>query len=70
LNATPLARQIARDELELVWAPAEFKVDAPDKIAQPTDTYVSPPMQRLADLTRSARNFSPFRRTSCRTTPA
>ncbi|AFJ86868.1 MULTISPECIES: phospholipase D family protein [Burkholderia] len=64
LNATPLARQIARDELELVWAPAEFKVDAPDKIAQPTDTYVSPPMQRLADLTRGARTeflaFSPY----------
>ncbi|MPV59392.1 phospholipase D family protein [Burkholderia sp. HI2761] len=64
LNATPLARQIARDELELVWAPAEFKVDAPTKVAQPTGTYVSPPMQRLAELTRGAQKeflaFSPY----------
>ncbi|AJY13068.1 phospholipase D family protein [Burkholderia dolosa] len=64
LNATPLAQQIARDQLELVWAPAEFKVDAPDKIAKPTDTYVSPPMQRLVELTRGAQReflaFSPY----------
>ncbi|MDR8049139.1 phospholipase D family protein [Burkholderia cenocepacia] len=64
LNATPLARQIARDELELVWAPAEFKVDAPDKVARPTGTYVSPPMQRLAELTHGAQKeflaFSPY----------
>ncbi|WP_034176798.1 phospholipase D family protein, partial [Burkholderia ambifaria] len=64
LNATPLAQQIARDQLELVWAPAEFKVDAPDKVARPTDAYVSPPMQRLGELTRGARKeflaFSPY----------
>ncbi|HDR8860595.1 TPA: phospholipase D family protein [Burkholderia territorii] len=64
LNATPLAQQIARDELELVWAPAEFKVDAPDKIVRPTDTYVSPPMQRLVELMRGAQQeflaFSPY----------
>ncbi|WP_269508593.1 phospholipase D family protein [Burkholderia sp. IMCC1007] len=64
LNATPLAQQIARDELELVWAPTEFKVDAPSKVARPTETYVSPPMQRLAELTRSAQKeflaFSPY----------
>ncbi|KVL27951.1 phospholipase D family protein [Burkholderia sp. MSMB1835] len=64
LNATPLARQIARDELELVWAPAEFKVDAPTKVALPTGAYVSPPMQRLAELTRGAQKeflaFSPY----------
>ena len=63
LNATPLAQQIARDELGLVWAPAEFKVDAPDKVAQPTG-YVSPPMQRLVELTRHAQQeflaFSPY----------
>ncbi|MBF5014396.1 phospholipase D family protein [Burkholderia pseudomultivorans] len=63
LNATPLAQQIARDELGLVWAPAEFKVDAPDKVAQPTG-YVSPPMQRLVELTRAAQleflAFSPY----------
>ncbi|MGS0893517.1 phospholipase D-like domain-containing protein [Burkholderia stagnalis] len=64
LNATPLAQQISRDELGLVWAPAEFKVDAPDKIAQPTDDYVSPPMQRLVELTHGAQQeflaFSPY----------
>jgi len=64
LNATPLAQQIARDELGLVWAPAEFKVDAPDKVARPTEAYVSPPMQRLVELTRGAQQeflaFSPY----------
>ncbi|MCM3050602.1 phospholipase D-like domain-containing protein, partial [Bacillus safensis] len=47
-----------------VWAPAEFEVDAPDKVARPTGTYVSPPMQRLAELTRGAQKeflaFSPY----------
>ncbi|KAG8149572.1 phospholipase D family protein [Burkholderia catarinensis] len=64
LNATPLAQQIARDELGLVWAPAEFEADAPDKVAQPTDAYVSPPMRRLAELVRGAQQeflaFSPY----------
>ncbi|MGU7814514.1 phospholipase D-like domain-containing protein [Burkholderia sp. AW49-1] len=64
LNATPLAQQIARDELELVWAPAEFKVDAPDKVTRPAGAYVSPPMQRLVELTRAAQQeflaFSPY----------
>ncbi|CAG9249667.1 Phospholipase [Burkholderia diffusa] len=64
LNATPLAQQIARDELELVWAPAEFKVDAPDKVMRPSGAYVSPPMQRLVELTRDAQQeflaFSPY----------
>ncbi|OJA71737.1 phospholipase [Burkholderia ubonensis] len=64
LNATPLAQQIARGELGLVWAPAEFEADAPDKVAQPTDDYVSPPMRRLAELIRAAQQeflaFSPY----------
>ncbi|KVT55126.1 phospholipase D family protein [Burkholderia ubonensis] len=64
LNATPLAQQIARGELGLVWAPAEFEADAPDKVAQPTDDYVSPPMRRLAELIRAAQHeflaFSPY----------
>ncbi|KVD02808.1 phospholipase D family protein [Burkholderia ubonensis] len=64
LNATPLAQQIARGELSLVWAPAEFEADAPDKVAQPTDGYVSPPMRRLAELIRAAQHeflaFSPY----------
>ena len=54
LNATPLAAQIANNELGLTWAPAEFKADTPDKIAKPTDDYVSPPMQRLIELTHDA----------------
>ncbi|WP_415914635.1 phospholipase D family protein [Paraburkholderia sp. J41] len=33
LNATPLAEQIARGELGLVWANCEFVADAPEKIA-------------------------------------
>lgn len=64
LNATPLAQQIARGELGLVWAPAEFEADAPDKVAQPTDGYVSPPMRRLAELIRAVQHeflaFSPY----------
>ncbi|WP_083237439.1 MULTISPECIES: phospholipase D family protein [Burkholderia] len=54
LNATPLSEQIARDELGLVWADAEFAADSPDKITAPNDDYKSPPMQRLAELTRGA----------------
>ena len=62
LNATPLARQIARDELELVWAPAEFKVDAPDKVARPTGTYVARRCSRRADARRAKEflAFSPY----------
>jgi cardiolipin synthase C len=64
LNATPLAAQIERNELALVWAPAEFKVDSPDKIAQPDAAYRSPPMQRLVELTQGAHRefqvFSPY----------
>lgn len=54
----------ARDALGLVWAPAEFHADAPDKVARPTDGYVSPPMRRLVELTRDATQevlaFSPY----------
>nr|WP_260858784.1 phospholipase D family protein [Paraburkholderia sp. BCC1885] len=54
LNATPLATQIANNSLGLIWAPAEFKADTPGKIDQPSPDYVSPPMQRLADLMKDA----------------
>ncbi|MGH8781527.1 phospholipase D family protein [Paraburkholderia sp.] len=64
LNATPLASQIANNALGLTWAAAEFKADTPDKIAKPTDDYVSPPMQRLIELTHDAQKeflvFSPY----------
>ncbi|WP_211613665.1 phospholipase D family protein [Paraburkholderia haematera] len=54
LNATPLASQIANDQLGLTWAPAEFKADRPEKIEHPSPDYVSPPMQRLGELMRDA----------------
>ncbi|RAS38191.1 putative cardiolipin synthase [Paraburkholderia bryophila] len=54
LNATPLATQIANDQLGLTWAPAEFKADLPEKIVHPSPDYVSPPMQRLAELMHDA----------------
>ncbi|HEY4296122.1 MAG TPA: phospholipase D family protein [Paraburkholderia sp.] len=55
LNATPLASQIASEQLGLTWAPAEFKADLPEKIEHPSPDYVSPPMQRLGELMRDAR---------------
>ncbi|NYH24106.1 putative cardiolipin synthase [Paraburkholderia bryophila] len=54
LNATPLATQIANAQLGLTWAPAEFKADLPEKIVHPSPDYVSPPMQRLAELMHDA----------------
>ena len=54
LNATPLAVQIAGDQLGLTWAPAEFKADLPEKIIHPSPDYVSPPMQRLTELMHDA----------------
>jgi putative cardiolipin synthase len=56
LNATPLAAQIAQQQLGLTWAPAELSVDSPRKIAAPTDDYTSPPMQRLAELMKGAQH--------------
>ncbi|RKT24642.1 putative cardiolipin synthase [Paraburkholderia sp. RAU2J] len=55
LNATPLAAQIASEQLGLTWARAEFKADRPEKIEHPSPDYVSPPMQRLGELMRDAR---------------
>ncbi|MEX3932944.1 phospholipase D family protein [Paraburkholderia phymatum] len=54
LNATPLASQIASGELGLTWAPAEFKVDVPEKMRLPVDQYKSPPIMRLVELMRDA----------------
>jgi putative cardiolipin synthase len=54
INATPLDVQISKEELELTWAPAEFKADTPGKIDQPSRDYVSPPLQRLVELTHEA----------------
>ncbi len=54
LNATPLAQQIARHELGLIWAPTEFWADSPTKILHPSDDYKSSPMQRLGNLLKDA----------------
>ncbi|WP_061149071.1 phospholipase D family protein [Caballeronia arvi] len=56
LNATPLAQQISRGEMGLVWAPTEFWVDSPSKIEHPSDDYKSPPMTRLVDLLKDAQS--------------
>jgi putative cardiolipin synthase len=56
LNATPLASQITSEQLGLIWAPAEFKADLPEKIEHPSPDYVSPPMQRLRELMHDARH--------------
>ncbi|WP_061162032.1 phospholipase D family protein [Caballeronia temeraria] len=56
LNATPLAQQISREEMDLVWAPTEFRVDSPSKIEHPSDDYKSPPMERLIDLLKDAQS--------------
>ncbi|KDR28607.1 phospholipase [Caballeronia zhejiangensis] len=56
LNATPLAQQIAREEMGLVWAPTEFRVDSPSKIEHPSDDYKSPPMERLVALLKDAQS--------------
>ncbi|KAA1003916.1 phospholipase D family protein [Paraburkholderia panacisoli] len=56
LNATPLASQITSEQLGLIWAPAEFKADLPEKIEHPSPDYVSPPMQRLHELMHDARH--------------
>ncbi|WP_232471079.1 phospholipase D family protein [Caballeronia hypogeia] len=56
LNATPLAQQISRGEMGLVWAPTEFWADSPGKIEHPSDDYKSPPMTRLVELLKDAQS--------------
>ncbi len=64
LNATPLAAQIAGDQLGLTWAKAEFLADSPEKITMARGTYQSPPMTHLAELVKEAQReflvFSPY----------
>jgi putative cardiolipin synthase len=54
LNATPLALQIQKDELDLTWARAEFNADSPAKIRLPVDDYQSPVIARIRDLVSNA----------------
>ena len=56
LTAAKLDQQIATHSLGLVWAPARFSVDSPNKAAVTDDTYRSPPMHRLAELLRDAQH--------------
>ena len=56
LGAAKLDQQIATHSLGLVWAPARFRVDSPNKAAVTDDTYRSPPMHRLAELLRDAQH--------------
>jgi putative cardiolipin synthase len=56
LNATPLATQISKDELGLVWANAEFRADTPDKVRLPQDQYRSPPLARIKELVENVQH--------------
>jgi putative cardiolipin synthase len=56
LNGEPLDVQIAKKELGLVWAPAEFRFDSPRKVTDEDGSYRSPPMQQLADLVKNAQH--------------
>ena len=64
LNATPLAAQIAADQLGLVWGRARFVVDSPRKIDAPTDGAIGEAMQELVDQMKRAQHsvlaFSPY----------
>jgi len=67
LNATPLAQQIARHELELVWANCAFVPDSPDKIANAQPTQNAPlgaamrsVVERIRGAHKSVLVFTPY----------
>jgi cardiolipin synthase C len=64
LNATPLAQQIARDELGLNWAKCDFVADSPEKIADPQQGQLGDAMRSLIDRIHQAHSsvlvFSPY----------
>ncbi len=64
LNATPLADQIAHDQLGLIWADAKLAADSPQKIGAPTDGQMGHAMAVLIDEMKSAQHsvlaFSPY----------
>ncbi|MCG5074570.1 phospholipase D family protein [Paraburkholderia tagetis] len=49
LNATPLAQQIARDQLGLAWAKWEFVADSPEKISGAERGQMGDAMRSLLD---------------------
>jgi putative cardiolipin synthase len=55
-DATPLAERIAHEQLELIWARAEFHVDSPAKITTPSGAYRSPPMHNLVETLKAAQH--------------
>lgn len=55
LRDAPLAEQIEQHQMGLVWAHATLSADSPSKVTNPNDFYRSPPMHRLADLLRGAK---------------
>ncbi len=55
LYQTPLADQLSHETVGLVWAPAELRVDRPEKVEGNPD-YESPPAQRLRELVHQAKS--------------
>jgi cardiolipin synthase C len=64
LNATPLAQQITRGELGLIWAKWQFVADSPGKIGGPEQGEMGDAMRSLLDRIRAAKSsvlvFSPY----------
>nr|WP_322046272.1 phospholipase D family protein [Paraburkholderia sp. J67] len=64
LNATPLAQQITRNELGLVWAKCQFVADSPGKIGGPQQGELGDAMRSLLDRIQAAQSsvlvFSPY----------
>ncbi|MDR3095511.1 MAG: phospholipase D family protein [Paraburkholderia sp.] len=56
LNATPLAQQIARDELGLTWAKWQFVADAPEKISGTERGQMGDAMRSLLDRLNHAQS--------------
>ncbi|MGI4812606.1 MAG: phospholipase D family protein [Janthinobacterium lividum] len=54
LTRAPLAEQIRTANLALIWAPAAFWADTPEKITAPTQDYSSPPANRIRALAEQA----------------
>jgi putative cardiolipin synthase len=64
LNATPLAQQITRGELGLIWAKWQFVADSPGKIAGAEQGEMGDAMRALLDRIHQAKSsvlvFSPY----------
>lgn len=56
IEVPPLVQQWRQDRTALIWAPARFWSDTPDKIVDPKQDYVSPPAKRLGELMQQAQH--------------